>query len=357
MKVVLYEYATAHLDSASIDFLGEGYAMASTLCEAFVRYGFECTMPLSRELYAMRDALMSPGVRFQLIDNLKDTLARADIAIIIAPEADCTLSKILEECETFGVKLLNGGHEDVGMAGDKWCLFQILESKGIKTPRTSLIPAGHVDLQIPEDELPVVVKPRVGTGAKHLALVRDRKHLVHCLSACAEQRRDVIIQRFIPGVAASVTILAGDDCYPLSLNKQRLELSDKVGGSRYLGGMTPLVHPYSEEAFELAVETVRSFKGLKGLVGVDLILNDEGVWVVEVNPRPTTPIVALATLDPYGLVDSIVKVQQGDKPDALNLAGFCSYLKLPVRHWGAKHGVRWFPPLSFPYRSTRALYN
>jgi biotin carboxylase len=49
--------------------------------------------------------------------------------------------------------------------------------------------------------------------------------------------------------------------------------------------------PHEEQAFDAATELVESIAGLKGYVGVDLILTKKDPIVIEVNPRLTTSYV------------------------------------------------------------------
>jgi predicted ATP-grasp superfamily ATP-dependent carboligase len=52
--------------------------------------------------------------------------------------------------------------------------------------------------------------------------------------------------------------------------------------------MTPLEHPLAERARELAVRACEAIPGLRGYVGVDLMLSRAEAFVIEVNPRLTT---------------------------------------------------------------------
>jgi predicted ATP-grasp superfamily ATP-dependent carboligase len=359
MRIAVYEYAIANLQPRSYEFLGEGYAMASTLCEAFTRSGLECTVLLSKDSHGMKQSLESHGVKSEITVNLEDTLNRFDFAIIIAPETEHILSRLVKRYERLGVELFNGGHEHLATAEDKWLLFQVLRANNVKTPSTSLIRVERLREQALQMEFPFVIKSPIDTGARSLTVVHDSQQLAQCLDAYTDHEEELVIQNFVPGVAASVTILMGDDCYPLCLNRQRLKLSHRRGDSRYLGGLTPYVHQDLEEAFKVAVRAVKSVGGLRGLLGVDIILGNDGVWVVELNPRATTPIAALATLDPQGLAESIVKVQKGEEPGRLSLKGVCSYRRMPYRRRGAvvPRAARWFPPLYFPLEGDRlAIY-
>ena len=69
-------------------------------------------------------------------------------------------------------------------------------------------------------------------------------------------------------------------------------------GFSYRGGRTPLIHPQAAAAVDAAIRTCAALPGLRGYVGVDLVLTDSGPVVIEVNARLTTAYLGVrAVLD------------------------------------------------------------
>lgn len=104
------------------------------------------------------------------------------------------------------------------------------------------------------------------------------------------------MQRYVHGTAASVSLLAdGRRAVPLAVNAQRVIASS---GFCYRGGRTPLEHPLAAAAVDAAMRTCAALPGLRGYVGVDLVLTDAEPLVIEVNPRLTTAYLGVrAALD------------------------------------------------------------
>jgi hypothetical protein len=95
-----------------------------------------------------------------------------------------------------------------------------------------------------------------------------------------------LVQRFVSGTAASVALLSdGRRSRVLAVSGQTL-----AGGAvfAYAGGETPLAHPQAARAAAAARRACRGLPGLKGYVGVDVVLTDTDAFVIEVNPRLTT---------------------------------------------------------------------
>ena len=80
----------------------------------------------------------------------------------------------------------------------------------------------------------------------------------------------------------------------------------------------------------MAKNIVESIDGLKGYVGVDLILADK-VYFIEINSRLTTPYVALRNVIDFNLGLAIVDSSMGNLPDEFNLSGCFEFQKGPEK--------------------------
>jgi predicted ATP-grasp superfamily ATP-dependent carboligase len=147
-----------------------------------------------------------------------------------------------------------------------------------------------------------VVKPDDGAGATDTYRFSEAE----VLRRWAAKRRagGWIIQPFIPGTAASLTILAqGGAGWLLSCNIQHVDGAD--GSFTYRGGVVGGAEERRRAYEPLAEGIVAGLPGLWGLIGVDLIDGRDGPLLLEVNPRLTTSYVGLAEsigLNPAALV-------------------------------------------------------
>ena len=71
--------------------------------------------------------------------------------------------------------------------------------------------------------------------------------------------------------------------------------------------MLPYNHKLKEEAFKISKKAIENIKGIKGFIGVDLILNDE-VTFIEINSRFTTPYIGLKEIININIGDTILKL-------------------------------------------------
>lgn len=230
-------------------------------------------------------------------------LRRCDAALVIAPESAGTLARMTARVTLSGVPLLGSSAEGVSIAGDKWACSRRFASAGLPTPVTRRVT--HVSAASVAQGLgfPVVVKPLDGAGCVGVTLAVDDSSLADATRHPALGTRDFLLQRYIPGAHASVSLLAtGDRTLALSLNKQCIHID---GSFTYHGGVIPFEHPQGELALEVARDAVRTIPGLRGYVGVDLVLTDEAAYLIEVNPRLTTSYVGLRRVINLNLAQAI----------------------------------------------------
>jgi tyramine---L-glutamate ligase len=268
-------------------------------------------------------------------DSVFRTLARsADRTMIIAPETDGVLESRCRQAEEDGGQLLGPSAAAVRLTADKLALAAHLSNRGVPTPPTSSIGEGDT-CPFP---LPVVVKPRDGAGSEATTLIASTdewRALVLDIEP-QSQRRDRIVQPFVRGQAVSVALLVGaSGIQPLPAAVQHLSTD---GRFRYEGGSIPLPSPQAARAQKLARAAVAAVPGLKGFVGVDLVLSDGGGdAVIEINPRLTTSYVGLRALARFNLAAAILAACEGQP--LLELA------------WRSR-GVSWRPDGSVRFESS-----
>jgi predicted ATP-grasp superfamily ATP-dependent carboligase len=237
------------------------------------------------------------------ISVLSDLLSHVDAALIIAPESDGILMELSALVENMSAQLLGSSSKAVAIAGDKWDCFHRLAEAGLPTPNTwrasctdAIAVAGKVGF-------PLVVKPIDGVGCEGVGLASDFSSLNLALELMGSRHKDILLQQYVPGTHASVSLLvSGPAMLPLSLNEQKVSIGIPFF---YQGGVVPLQHSRWRQALENARRAASLVPGLKGYIGIDMVLADEECYVIEINPRLTTSYVGLRQVINFNLAEAI----------------------------------------------------
>ncbi len=241
---------------------------------------------------------------------------------LVAPEMDRCLERLAKRVERCGKALFGPGSEAIRRASDKAALARSLRSAGVSYPATISL-ARHGDGTTAARRLgyPVVVKPRRGAGCCGVSLARNDRELRRsaALARAVNENEAILLQRYVPGVTASVSLLAGGGrAVALAVNRQRISHAKQFA---YRGGITPFDHPLSDLARETAVRAVESLPGLRGYVGVDLVLTETDAVVIEINPRLTTAYLGVRAVTKQNVAALAIAACDGTLPRTLSLRG------------------------------------
>jgi predicted ATP-grasp superfamily ATP-dependent carboligase len=126
------------------------------------------------------------------------------------------------------------------------------------------------------------------------------------------------LQERIDGVACSAAAVGdGKDAVVLGVTEQLVgQRAFGVLGHRWCGNLVPPRVPAGElpdQARAICSRLAAAF-GLRGWFGVDLIWDGERAWTVEVNPRPTASLEAIAAAYGEDLFDAHLRACAGELP-------------------------------------------
>jgi len=189
------------------------------------------------------------------------------------------------------VPILGNSPEVIERVRKKTGFFKELKRLGITHPETEIVKnVDEAKAAAGEIGYPVVVKPIRGFGGLGIRTAQNSNEIERAFFEVSLVSKDVLVQKFIDGIHASVSVLVADkDVEVLTLNEQLLGLrflfqQEPFG---YCGNIVPLYFADSVlEKCKSIAEKIALHFGLNGSNGIDLVISKEGKpHVVEVNPR------------------------------------------------------------------------
>jgi len=239
--------------------------------------------------------------------------------------------------EQTGKVSLNCESSAIQKVADKAVLCEILNKNSLPTPKTLVLNVAD-GLAIVKRAIksklsyPVVFKPMDGVSCGGLSAVKEDAQVEKAIAKIKAESagKRFIIQEFVEGEAASVSLLsARGKALAISLNKQNVKIALPETVSSYEGGTVPFDHPLKQEAFAMAQKVVESYPGLRGYVGVDLVLAQDKPFVVDVNPRLTTSYVGLSRVADFNVAQALVNaVLKSELPAKHESHGFACFSKI-----------------------------
>ena len=345
MRILVYEHISGgvyagHPMSPSV--LSEGFGMLRSIVSDFKSAGHEVTVLLDARLSKLNPPIVAdctiPVFCPQETEKLLGNAAKINDAVyIIAPETGQTLQSLVELVEHIGKVSLNCDARAIQKVANKTVLYETLKKNGLPTPNTLVL---NVDGGLAEVKqiirskfsYPVVFKPMDGVSCCGLSIVKEDAQVEKAVARIKAESagQHFIVQEFIDGEAASVSVLCtGGKALAISLNRQNVKVAMPEAVSSYEGGTVPFDHPLKQEALKVGEKVVESFPGLRGYVGVDLVLVNDKPFVVDVNSRLTTSYVGLCRVASFNVAEALVNaVLKRKLPTKQEINGFVYFSKV-----------------------------
>lgn len=321
MRLLIYEHVSGggFCDkpiAASI--LSEGFAMLRTVIEDANVAGHSVTTILDGRIAELNppleaDCKISVYSLAETVTALQEVAESSDAAYVIAPETNGTLQKLVEALGQSATPLLNSTVNAIAKVSDKTFLMRHAKKIGLATPGTltfSITEKKETIIQTVNEKLgfPAVFKPSDGVGCEGLNLAKNTNQAKAAITKITETASKCLVaQHLVHGTPVSVTLISnGAKATPIALNRQNVTLKTPNQNSSYNGGTTPLNSPSKRSALATAKKLIESINGLKGYIGVDLILTQKEPVVIEINPRLTTSYVGIRKTLKLNLAQAII---------------------------------------------------
>jgi predicted ATP-grasp superfamily ATP-dependent carboligase len=302
LKILIVEaISSGYIKYENSSILSEGLAMLTSIANDMSKAGHNVSIVLEKRL--INQKLRIKASRIFKVDNLKNSLLKAfsrihDFTYIIAPESGNLLLNMVKSLDGFHI---NSKPEVIELMSNKAKMLTELNKKGFKIPET--LKNSFENSSVKEIGFPLIIKPCLSAGCEGLRVVNSISEFNKTFKKLHKAYGQLIVQKLIKGIPASISLITdGFKTKPLALNKQFIRL-DKA---EYIGGYTPLNHELKQKAFAIAKKLIKNFKGLRGYIGIDIVLSKNEVYVIEVNPRLTVSYAGLSKVSKINLAKPIL---------------------------------------------------
>ncbi len=217
----------------------------------------------------------------------------ADAIFIIAPETDDILAQLQQHAYQSGKIVLGCSPEAIRLTTNKYRCEQILTANNIATTQSCL--ANQWPQHGFMSEHGYIVKPIDGAGCVDTFLFNTSKELEHYLSSLSiEQLQSSLVQVYVKGIAASLSLLlSNNEIEVLAINQQLISINHTLQFYGCIVNNIDSAILSLEQAYQLASAIHRAIAGLSGFIGIDIILTQDQIVVVDINPRLTTSYTGL----------------------------------------------------------------
>jgi carbamoyl-phosphate synthase large subunit len=245
-----------------------------------------------------------------------------------------------------GVPILGTSFEDIDIAEDRDRFEHLLRQLEIPKPAgravSSIEAARRVAAEI---GYPVLVRPSYVLGGRAMEIVFSDEELLSYMRMATDvsPRHPILVDKYVLGKEAEVDVIAdGRDALIPGIMEHVERAGVHSGDSMAVCPPITLSDQAQRRIVDYSMRLARALH-IKGLMNIQFVLEGDGVYVLEVNPRASRTVPYLSKLTGIPMVNIAIKAMLGKSLAAL---GYAPGLHPPPRHYGVKAPVFSFAKLT-----------
>ena len=310
LKIWVCEYVSAGglaSEPLPASLLQEGLLMRDALLADLSALGVDCITSHDSRVIAPIHAASQPLHPGEDADAFwRQQLASYDVDAcwVIAPETDGVLQHMQQLVQAAGKVWIGCGAEAIAQTSAKSVMAEVCQQAGITVlPHVFLMQADAVATLSWYDQATTsgwVVKPDDGAGCEFTFYIKKISEVFDFKLKISNENpkllNKLLLQPFVPGLALSMSVLSTQaQVHVIAGHQQKVNIQQ--GCFHFDGAGVNEAAAYLPAMQTLAEQIHRAIPGLLGYWGADMILTpDKHLVLVEINPRLTTPYIALSQL-------------------------------------------------------------
>jgi carbamoyl-phosphate synthase large subunit len=223
---------------------------------------------------------------------------------------------LAEPLAAAGIPLLGANLETIDQAEDRIRFANLVEAVGIPQPEGGMARSIEEALALADQiGYPVIVRPSFVIGGLAIDFSYSASDLVEQLARATvvDPDRPVRIDRYLEGVEVDVDAISDGESVLIPGLLEHIERAGVHSGDSI--GMFPPqnVSRADQELIVAAMDRIVRALDVHGLVNAQFIVRDDGVYLIEVNPRASRTVPFMSKVTGVPMVKLAVRIALGEK--------------------------------------------
>ena len=286
--------------------------------------------------YDTSDRLYFEPLTFEDVMNIVEKEKPEGVIVQFGGQTPLNLADRLHAA---GVPIIGTSPDSIDLAEDRKRFSALLKELNIpQPPNGTAVSPDEAKAIASEIGYPVVVRPSFVLGGRAMAIVYDEKSLDEYMRSAvdASPEKPILIDKFLERAGEiDVDALADETAVVIAGIQEHIEEAGIHSGDSSSVLPAQKIAPEHLETIQHYTELLAKALSVKGLMNIQYAIQDDRVYVLEVNPRAsrTVPFVAKATGVPIAKIASLVmagakKLSDFNLPSVLPVPNI--FVKSPV---------------------------
>ncbi len=258
--------------------------------------------------YDTSDLLFFEPLTTEDVLNIHDRLRPAGVIVQFGGQTPLKLARALEEA---GVRIIGTSPASIDLAEDRESFARILDDIGLRQPPNGMARTAEEAVEVTRRVgYPVLVRPSYVLGGRGMMLVYDEESLVHYVKTGVDvsDDRPVLLDRFLEdAIEIDVDCVSDGENVVVAGIMEHIEEAGVHSGDSQCSVPPPTLPAHVIAEIRVAAEELARALDVIGLMNVQFAVQNEQVYVLEVNPRAsrTVPYVSKAVGTPIAKVAAL----------------------------------------------------
>ncbi len=277
--------------------------------------------------FATADKLYFEPLTFEHVMNVIEAEQVQDVIVQFGGQ---TAINLAESLEAAGVNLLGTSFDIVDQLEDRARFYSLLQKLSIPhVPGETAENQGQLLSYAEQMDFPVLIRPSYVIGGSGMTIYESMDELKAGTEEC---KYPILIDKYLPGKEAEIDLISDGENILVPLIAEHIEKAGIHSGDS-MACMPP--RTLSDEVKAKIVEygeKIAKELAYKGLMNIQFVIEDEDVYVLEVNPRAsrTVPIVSKVTDVPMVQIATKLLLGKYNLPDVCEQTGLLPELPYHV---------------------------
>lgn len=227
-----------------------------------------------------------------------------------------TAIKLAGYLEQSGVKILGTSYESVHAAEERQAFYDLMDKAGIPVPPGFGVKTVAEGLErAAELKYPVLVRPSYVLGGMGMKIVNDDVELEKYLENAflTNEENTVLVDKYLNGIEVEVDAVSDGQEVLIPGIMEHLERAGVHSGDSI--SFYPPVNLTAEEKEKITDYTLRIAQalGIKGILNIQFIKQDDEIYCLEVNPRSSRTVPFISKVTGIPLIELSIHMIMGGK--------------------------------------------
>ncbi|MGG4488806.1 carbamoyl phosphate synthase large subunit [Metabacillus idriensis] len=265
--------------------------------QALQKLGFEAIMINNNPETVSTDFETGDRLYFEplTVEHVLNVIEAEQIDVTIVQFGGQTAINLAAELEENGALLLGTDSETLDILEEREKFYRLLDKIEVAhLPGTTAHNADEAIKEADKIGYPVLIRPSYVIGGKGMIVLENKEQLKRQVQKAGNQSFPILIDRYVTGQEAEVDLIADGESILIPAVMEHIEPAGVHSGDSMAIIPSKNISDKLKQDMHDAAQKIVKHLGFKGIMNIQFLIQDETLYVLEVNPRAsrTAPIVS-----------------------------------------------------------------